>query len=356
MVVGRVALVSVVVFALVACSARVPVELPAAETVTRAIGDAVASPEPVPAPRGAAAVAPRAASAAERAFPFGEPRAEWVPANAFNYDRGRRGARVQFVVIHYTVISYDLTLRAFRSPASRVSSHYVVRGDGHIAQMVSEDDNAWHAGNAWYNFRSVGIELELNDRTNPAFTAEQYYAAAGLACGIAARHGVPLDRAHIVGHNEIPGSKKLDPGPTWGWPHFMWLTSLCAPPSAGSLHASFVSQSDYPAIPAGGAATVTVTLRNTGSIAWRKRSSTEVRLGVPANDRKLAFLGEGWPLPERPAVQSEELVAPGGTATFTFTVKGSIPGSFVIPLRPVVDGVAWMEDQGIHMVVTVREP
>lgn len=60
------------------------------------------------------------------------------------------------------------------------------------------------------------------------------------------------------------------------------------------------------------------------------------------------------PLPDRAAVQTEDLVPPGGNATFRFSVKGALPGSYILRLRPVVDGVKWMEDQGIHAVITVK--
>ncbi|MDQ2912946.1 MAG: N-acetylmuramoyl-L-alanine amidase [Chloroflexota bacterium] len=285
-------------------------------------------------------------------FPY-VPQSEYLPTKT-NYWEGRDEASIDYIVIHYTDISYTRTLRAFNILASDVSAHYVIRGDGHIAQIVHEADTAWHSGNAWFNRHSIGIELELDRVTNPVFRTEQYYAAAALACAISARQGVPLDRAHVIGHNQVPGSTHTDPGPTWDWPHFMWLVSLCAPPTSESVHAGFVSQTPYPVIDPSDKALVSVVLRNTGSTAWRKGTAQEARLGIPGNSPALAFLGDGWPTPERPAVQQEDIVPPGETATFTFRVKGALPGTFVVPLRGVVDGGAWMDDLGMYTVVTVR--
>jgi len=285
-------------------------------------------------------------------FPY-VPQSEYLPTHT-NYWEGRDGASIDHIVIHYTDISYARTLRAFNTLASDVSSHYVIRGDGHIAQIVHEADTAWHSGNVWYNRHSIGIELELDRVTNPVFTAAEYYAAAALVCAISARQGVPLDRSHVIGHNQVPGTTHTDPGPTWDWPHFMWLTSLCAPPTSASVHASFVSEKPYPDISANDAALVSVVLRNTGTTAWRKGTTQEARLGIPGNSSSLAFLSDGWPTPERPAVQQEEIVPPGGTATFSFRVKGTLSGTFVVPLRGVVDGGAWMDDLGMYTVVTVR--
>lgn len=285
-------------------------------------------------------------------FPY-VAQSEYLPTQT-NYWEGRDGASIDYIVIHYTDISYERTLRAFNNLASDVSAHYVIRGDGHIAQIVHEADTAWHSGNYWYNLQSIGIELELDRVTNPVFTAEEYYAAAVLVCAISARQGIPLDREHVIGHNEVPGSTHTDPGPTWNWPHFMWLTSLCAPPTSATVHASFVSETPYPEITANDAALVSVVLRNTGSTAWRKGTTQEARLGIPGNSPDLAFLADGWPTPERPAAQQEDIVPPGGVATFSFRVKGTLPGTFVVPLRGVVDGGAWMDDLGMYTVVTIR--
>jgi N-acetyl-anhydromuramyl-L-alanine amidase AmpD len=304
----------------------------------------------VPHARAATATSSRSAPAIR--FPY-VPQSEYLPTQT-NYWEGRDGASIDYIVIHYTDISYGSTLRAFNIRRSDVSAHYVIRGDGHIAQIVHEADTAWHSGNVWFNRHSIGIELELDHITNPAFTAEQYYATAALVCAISEREGVILDRAHVVGHNEVPGSTHTDPGPTWDWPHVMWLVSICAPPTSESVHASFVSQTPYPEIGLNEKALVSIVLRNTGSTAWRKGTPQEARLGIPGNSRALAFLGDGWPTPERPAVQHEDIVPPGATASFSFGVRGTAPGRYLVPLRGVVDGGAWMEDLGMHAVVTVR--
>ncbi|HUG06730.1 MAG TPA: peptidoglycan recognition family protein [Candidatus Limnocylindria bacterium] len=305
------------------------------------------------APTDAPRAAPPARAAAAMPFPY-EPQREWLMKPTTNHWPGRRGVALQYVVIHYTVITYEQTLRAFNIPKSDVSAHYVVRGDGHIAQVVGEADTAWHAGNYLFNLNSIGIELELNTRTNPFFREEQYRAAAAITCSAAARWGFPLDRAHVIGHNEVPGATHTDPGPTWNWPHFMWLLSLCAPPNASTVRAEFVSQTPYPQIAAHEVGAVEIVLRNTGGTAWRKGTPQEARLAVAGNDGKFAFLAAGWHAPDRPAVQLEDVVPPGGTATFGFAVKGALPGTYRLPLRGVIDGGAWMDDLGLFTEITVR--
>jgi N-acetyl-anhydromuramyl-L-alanine amidase AmpD len=323
------------------------------QPATAATGSSALDAGLAAAPADAPRAAPPARAATTPRFPY-EPQREWLMKPTTNHWDGRRGVAVEYVVIHYTDISYERTIRAFNIRASDVSAHYVVRGDGHIAQLVGEADTAWHSGNYLFNLNSIGIELELDRLTNPFFREDQYYAAAALTCDAARRWGFPLDRAHVVGHNEIPGSTHTDPGRTWNWPHFMWLLSLCAPPNASTVHAAFVSQTPYPELAPDETGTVSIVLRNTGGTAWRKGTPQEARLAIAGNDPKLAFLADGWVAPDRPAVQAEDMVPPGATATFTFAVKGMLSGTFRLPLRGVVDGGAWMDDLGLFAQVSVR--
>jgi hypothetical protein len=67
-----------------------------------------------------------------------------------------------------------------------------------------------------------------------------------------------------------------------------------------------------------------------------------------------AALAVGWAFTTRPAVQAESSVAPGQLGTFTFQIRApSTPGVYYINVRPVIDGVTWMEDQGVFLIVTV---
>jgi hypothetical protein len=82
---------------------------------------------------------------------------------------------------------------------------------------------------------------------------------------------------------------------------------------------------------------------------------SEVRLGIVGDDPSLATGGYAvdWPFPTRPAVQSQDVVVPGATATFAFAVHGVSPGWLVIRLRPVMDGVAWLDDEGVYVELIV---
>lgn len=286
------------------------------------------------------------------------PGMSWLPAAASNYDVGRRGNPVSFIVIHDTELNYVSTLRAFQNPSSRRSAHYVISGNGDVTQMVPESDTAWHAGNYAYNLRAIGIEHELDRVTNPFYTEVEYRASAALVCAIASRYGIQIDRSHIIGHSEVPLATHTDPGPTWDWPHYMWLLAQCADPRSmlSSFHQTFAGLAVPGPVATGTVANVTLQIRNTGARSWVKGSATEARLGIPHDDRVYASsVGSGvWLLPNRPAAQSEAVVPPGGIATFVFPVGGTTAGTYRIPLRPVIDGLLWLEDQGMFVDVTVR--
>lgn len=127
-------------------------------------------------------------------------------------------------------------------------------------------------------------------------------------------------------------------------------------PPVLTYHSAWVSQSDYPTMSFGDTATVWVKLMNTGTAAWVKGTSTEARIGIVNDDQTLTNLGlaDGWLLSNRPAAQTETNVMPGQTATFTFSIKGVRLGSYPLRLRGVVDGITWLDDQGIYLQITVR--
>lgn len=125
------------------------------------------------------------------------------------------------------------------------------------------------------------------------------------------------------------------------------------PPEAQTLHSSWVSQDPYPFLYTGDRVTVSIVFRNAGTATWVKGTAAEARLGVTnAFDPSMAL---DWPYPARAAVQEEARVTPGEVATFNVGIIGTTPGRFRLQLRPVVDGVAWMEDQGVYIDVEVHE-
>ncbi|QKW10478.1 N-acetylmuramoyl-L-alanine amidase [Streptomyces sp. NA04227] len=157
------------------------------------------------------------------------PPAEHMPASTRNYTLSSRPSsyRIDFVVIHVTQETYADTVKIFQDPAKQVSAHYLVRSqDGHVAQCVRERDIAWHTGNWNYNTRSVGIEHEGWVDRPQYFTHALYEESAKLTASICDKYGIPKDRAHIIGHHEVPGADHTDPGPYWDWSRYIRLVNF----------------------------------------------------------------------------------------------------------------------------------
>ena len=70
------------------------------------------------------------------------------PVPQSNYTVGRDGNAVELIVDHWTVVMFEGAIRRSKDPASILSAHHVIGQDGRIAQLVNEDDTAYHAGSS----------------------------------------------------------------------------------------------------------------------------------------------------------------------------------------------------------------
>lgn len=175
------------------------------------------------------------------------PAARWISAAPTNFSVANRSHdySVDMIVIHDTEVPFAEAIRIFQDPTRQASANYIVSANGQIAQTVLEKDIAWHAGNWDYNTRAIGIENEGYAHTPGSYTKAEYRAGAQLAASICSRWGVPMDRTHVIGHNQVPdpdhpglfggSAHRTDPGPYWDWNYFLSLaasdaSALASPP------------------------------------------------------------------------------------------------------------------------------
>lgn len=140
---------------------------------------------------------------------------------------------VRYIVIHAAQNTFATILDYFQWPTTKVSSHYMVRAhDGFAVQLVDERIVAFH--DACFNEESIGIEHEgYVEDGRRWFSDAMYRASARLVRRIAERHGIPLDREHILGHDEAPDcSEHTDPGAAWDWDRYMGYVSGSLPDAA----------------------------------------------------------------------------------------------------------------------------
>jgi Negative regulator of beta-lactamase expression len=153
-----------------------------------------------------------------------------VPCTYESARRPDNALPIEFLVIHDIEGSAQAALRSFRDPQSAASAHYVVDSDGTVYQVVRENDIAYHAGNYWYNQRSIGIEHAGYDATGYKwYNATLYLASAYLTAYLLNKYRIPLDHDHILSHGTIPapkltlGPNHVDPGPYWLWDNYFKL-------------------------------------------------------------------------------------------------------------------------------------
>ncbi|MFJ7068176.1 N-acetylmuramoyl-L-alanine amidase [Streptomyces sp. NPDC101115] len=188
---------------------------------------------------------------------------EWVPApyeefgdgDYGNHDKADRpvSQSVDYIVIHDTEADWNTTLKLVTDP-TYVSWQYSLRSsDGHVAQHLALKDVGWHAGNWFVNAKSVGLEHE-GFLTSPDswYTEAMYRSSARLVRYLAKRFDVPLDRQHVLGHDNVPGTTAstikgmhTDPGPYWDWAHYFRLLGRPLTPSAGPDAGVVTIRPDY---------------------------------------------------------------------------------------------------------------
>jgi hypothetical protein len=86
---------------------------------------------------------------------------------------------------------------------------------------------------------AIGIEHEGYAADGATwYTESMYRSSAALVRYLAHEYGVPLNRSHIIGHDQVPGTTPAavkgmhwDPGPYWDWGHYFRLLGAPFGPS-----------------------------------------------------------------------------------------------------------------------------
>ena len=154
----------------------------------------------------------------------------------------RNGWTPDIIVFHVCEGTYNGSISWLTNKDSGVSSHYVTSKNGEITQLVDLDKAAWCNGTstvegAKYDYRRATNSLVRQRKTNANYytisienegysykdnygklTEKQYQAVLNLCKTLIEKYNIPIDRNHLIGHNEIvPKEKPNCPGPKFEW-------------------------------------------------------------------------------------------------------------------------------------------
>src|SRR5438876_3753224 len=145
---------------------------------------------------------------------------------------------------------------------------------------------------------------------------------------------------------------------------------VATPTKLAGFHAAWYGQSVYMRLCPGGTARAPLAYYNSGSLGWVAGRMGEVAyLGTwgsePGQDQPSILGGDGqlgspatgWPRFNRIALQPAPYVGPGQVAWFQFNLQApSLPGTYRLYVRPLIEGTAWLEDIGVIWQVVVVNP
>ena len=144
----------------------------------------------------------------------------------------RRKKSIKFIIIHYTGMKSEIAAIKKLTENSNVSSHYFIKSNGCIINMVPELFEAWHAGKSyWKDFRllnkySIGIEIQNpgHDHDYKKFDSKQIISLKKLLKYLIKKYKIKTN--NILGHSDIAPNRKKDPGEKFPW-RDLFKDNLC---------------------------------------------------------------------------------------------------------------------------------
>lgn len=106
-------------------------------------------------------------------------------------------------------------------------------------------------------------------------------------------------------------------------------------------------------VPKNGQATVILTYKNTGTLAWKK-SGVKDYVSLYLVGKASSPVGcSNWRTPDSPALITDTMVKSGGTTTVKFTVCGKTPGTYTETVRLAAEDTAWMKTSDTLLTIRV---
>ena len=144
---------------------------------------------------------------------------------SINFDLKKRDKKsIKFIIIHYTGMKNESdAIKRLCDSKSEVSSHYFIKNNGDLLNLVPDLYNAWHSGkSSWKKFKSLNrysIGIEIN---NPGhefkykkYSLKQISSLIKLLKVLKKKY--KIKKQNILGHSDISPNRKKDPGEKFPW-------------------------------------------------------------------------------------------------------------------------------------------
>ena len=145
--------------------------------------------------------------------------------HSINFDLPKRSKKkIIYIILHYTGMRKEnRAIERLRDLKSKVSSHYFVKNNGKILNLIPDLYTAWHAGDSkWKKFKSlnsysIGIEISNpgHDHGYKKFSSKQIIAIIKLLRFLIRKY--KIKKQNILGHSDIAPNRKKDPGEKFPW-------------------------------------------------------------------------------------------------------------------------------------------
>ena len=153
---------------------------------------------------------------------------------SINFDLPKRTKQsIKFIIIHYTGMKRETAaIKKLCDYKSKVSSHYFIKNNGKVLNLVPDLYTAWHSGiSSWKNYHSLNkysIGIEINnpghDFRYNKFYPKQIKSLIKLLKYLLKEY--KINKVNVLGHSDISPIRKKDPGEKFPWKKLAKL-NLC---------------------------------------------------------------------------------------------------------------------------------
>ena len=136
----------------------------------------------------------------------------------------RKLKEIKFIIFHYTGMKKEnQAITKLTDSKSKVSSHYLIKNNGEILNLVPDLYVAWHAGvSSWGKYKSInkysiGIEIcnPGHEYSYKKFSKKQIKSILKLSNYLIKKYKIKSN--FILGHSDIAPDRKKDPGEKFPW-------------------------------------------------------------------------------------------------------------------------------------------